>query len=70
LAIFYCKQTASRGTTLFIGYHAQCNDGRIGFNTIYFPDLETGTGTGIAKRENGAARYTFRYRAGVHYIVV
>lgn len=66
--IFYCKQTAGRGTTLFIGYHAQCNDGRIGFNTIYVPDL--GTGTGIAKRENGAARYTFRYRAGVHYIVV
>ena len=59
-----------RGSTLFIGYHTQCNDGRIGFNTIYFPDLETGTGTGIAKRENGAARYTCRYRAGVHDIVV
>ena len=68
MAIFYCKQTAGRGTTLFIGYHTQCNDGRIGFNTIYVSNL--GIGTGIAKRENGAARYTFRYRPGVHYIVV
>jgi hypothetical protein len=29
-----------------------------------------GIGTGIAKRENGAARYTCRYRAGAHDIVV
>ena len=35
---------------------------------FYVSDL--GTGTGIAKRENGAARYTCRCRAGVHDIVV
>jgi hypothetical protein len=68
LGYFYCKQTAGQGKTLFIVYYAQCNDGRIGFNTIYVPDLDTGTG--IAKRENGAARYTCRYRAGIHDIVI